>query len=58
MATPQLLALGTVCIGLLSLALQIIALFVDRGRGRQLLMHAANGSVVVALALSAVVLFL
>ena len=58
MDTPQVFALGAVGAGLVSLALQITALFVDHRGRRRLLVHAANGSVVVALALAAIVLFL
>lgn len=58
MDTPQWFALGAVGTGLVSLALQIAVLFVDRdGRG-SLFVRVAHGSAAVAVALSVLVLFL
>lgn len=58
MDAPQVFALGAVGAGLLSLALQITVLFVDHGGGRRLLVRVAYAAAVLALAVSAGVLFL
>ncbi|WP_182262967.1 hypothetical protein [Rhodococcus sp. UFZ-B548] len=58
MDAPQVFALGAVGGGLVSLALQITALFVGRGSRRSVFVRAANGSAALALVLAAVVLFL
>ncbi|WCT06094.1 hypothetical protein [Rhodococcus qingshengii] len=58
MDAPQWFALGAVGTGLVSLALQIAVLFVDRDGGGRLLIRAANSAAALALLLAAVVLFL